>query len=186
MTKSLIDAIAYAIEVHAGQYRKGTAIPYYSHLLAVASLVIEAGGDEPTAMAALLHDAAEDAGGQERLDDIRRQFGDFVAGTVAECSDTLTSPKPPWRERKERFLARIPQLTPAARCVNQADLLHNARSILADLRANGDSIWERFKGGQKGTLWYYQQAILAHRTHGNTRLLDELVFVVRGIEELAA
>ena len=101
------DALAYAAHLHAGQPRKDTAIPYVAHLLAVCSLVLEDGGDEDEAIAALLHDGPEDAGGHETLEEIRRRFGDRVADIVADCSDTFETPKPPWRERKEAYLAHL-------------------------------------------------------------------------------
>jgi len=171
--------------VHADQTRKGTNVPYFSHLLAVASLVLEAGGDETAAIAALLHDAAEDSGGQPRLDDIRARFGDQVAEVVEECSDTLQSPKPPWQERKQRFIARIPQFSPAARLVNLADLVHNARSIRMDLRTIGEELWDRFNGGKEGTIEYYRQVTKAHGVHGRSPLHDELADVFADIERMA-
>jgi (p)ppGpp synthase/HD superfamily hydrolase len=100
-------ALVYAHVVHGGHCRKGTTIPYVSHLLAVASLVLEDGGDEDEAMAALLHDAVEDRGGAERLKDIRARFGKRVANIVQSCSDTDVDPKPPWRERKIAYLAHL-------------------------------------------------------------------------------
>ena len=107
LTQRFDDALAYAAEVHRGDVRKGSGTPYLAHLLSVAALVIENGGDEDQAIAALLHDAPEDAGGRERLEDIRRRFGDRVAGIVEACTDTFDDPKPPWRERKEAFLERL-------------------------------------------------------------------------------
>jgi GTP pyrophosphokinase len=148
-------------------------------------MVLEQGAEEDTAVAALLHDAAEDSGGQTRIDDIQTRFGQRVADIVTACSDTLDSPKPPWRERKEAFLQRIPSLSAEARMVNQADLLHNARSILSDLRANGAVLWERFRGGKEGTRWFYRQAIAMHGQDGPTALLEELQFVFAEIERIA-
>jgi (p)ppGpp synthase/HD superfamily hydrolase len=180
-TDRFAEALAYAATAHQGQVRKGTGVPYIAHVLAVASLVLEQGADEETAIAALLHDTAEDAGGAERLEDITARFGPRVSAIVAECSDTLIQPKPPWKPRKEAFLARIPRLSPSARLIHQADLLHNARSIAADLRIQGNALWTRFKGGRDGTLWYYREALKAH-AHPSP-LLDELADRIEQIEQ---
>ena len=151
LTQRFIEALAYATEVHAGQSRKGTSVPYVSHVLAVCSLVLEDRGGEDEAIAALLHDAVEDGGGQPRLEDIRRRFGDRVAEIVWTCSDTDETPKPPWKDRKTRYIAHVRAAGPDARRVSCADKLHNARSILRDYRALGERLWDRFKrerGGQ--------------------------------------
>lgn len=150
-------ALKFATQRHGEQRRKGTDIPYISHLLSVCALVIEAGGNEDEAIAALLHDAVEDQ--KATLDEIRDLFGDTVADVVDQCSDTDQEPKPPWRERKERFIARLPDLSPSARLVATADKLHNVRSILADYRVNGESVWEKFNGHREGTLWYYRSVV---------------------------
>ncbi len=141
------EALEYAARVHRDQTRKGTRIPYVTHLLAVAAIVGENGGTENEVVAALLHDAPEDQGGEARLEDIRKRFGDEVVGIVAGNTDTYEDPKPPWRERKEAYVARIVGEPDPVRLVSAADKLHNARSILADLRAVGDELWDRFTGG---------------------------------------
>jgi (p)ppGpp synthase/HD superfamily hydrolase len=154
LTNKFTLALDYATIVHAGQVRKGTKIPYVSHLLAVASLVLENGGDEELAIAALLHDAAEDQGGEPRLADIRVRFGERVADIVRECSDSLTvdaNAKAPWGERKREYLEHLRKSTDDGYLlVSCADKLHNARAILQDFRAVGHRIWKRFtKKGDK-------------------------------------
>ena len=138
------DALRYAARTHARQWRKGTTIPYITHLLAVAAIVGEHGGTETEVIAALLHDAVEDQGGAPRLQEIRERFGDEVAAIVQECSDTDRTPKPPWRERKEAYIEHLAGAAPSARLVSAADKLHNARAILADYRERGDALWSRF------------------------------------------
>jgi len=178
------DALHLAADLHARQVRKGTRIPYLAHLLAVASLALENGADEDTAIAALLHDAVEDQGGAATLGVIRERFGDRVARIVAECSDTDTVPKPPWRERKEAYVAHLPHADAATRLVSACDKLHNARSILEDLRRNGLSVFERFKGGKDGTLWYYRTLVEIFRRTGSPRR-GELERGVGEMERLA-
>ena len=129
---------------------------YVSHLLIVAGLVLEFGGDEDDAIAGLLHDAVEDAGGRARLEDIEKQFGARVARIVEACSDTDAVPKPPWRQRKHAYIAHLNDASPSARLVSAADKLANVRSIIKDYREIGEALWSRFKGGRDGTLWYYR------------------------------
>ena len=156
LTDRFDQALAYASEAHRHQIRKGTSTPYLAHLLAVAAIALEHGGDEDQAIAALLHDTAEDAGGEERLADIRDRFGDRVAAIVDACTDTYQSPKPPWRSRKEAFLSRLPSVPGDALLVMAADKVHNAGSILADLDEHGDAVWERFSAVPGEQLWYYR------------------------------
>jgi GTP pyrophosphokinase len=180
-------ALVFASRLHAGQARKGTAVPYVAHLLAVAAIVLEYGGNETEAIAALLHDAIEDQGGAATRETIRRLFGEEVVSIVNGCTDAETTPKPPWRERKEAYVEHVRHATSAVRLVSAADKLHNARSILADLRACGEQIWSRFKGGRDGTLWYYRSLVEAYRAGGqSTPLVEELDRVVTEIERLAS
>jgi (p)ppGpp synthase/HD superfamily hydrolase len=179
------EALILAVRWHAGQVRKETTIPYIAHLLAVASLVLEQGADEDEAIAALLHDAVEDQGGVVALEEIRRRFGDGVAEIVAGCTDAWTTPKPPWRERKEAYIAHLRQASASVRLVSAADKLHNARSILADYRASGDALWSRFNGGKEGTLWYYRALVETLQAADPTPLVEELDRVVSEIERLA-
>ena len=172
------EALVYATRLHAQQMRNGTQVPYVSHLLAVSSLVLEAGGGEDEAIAALLHDGPEDQGGRATLEEIRRLFGGPVAGIVAECSDTLESKKPPWQQRKEAYLRHLPAASGSARLVSCADKLHNARAILADYRAHGDLLWDRFNAGRDDILWYYSELARIFSAHGPPQLARELVLVV--------
>lgn len=149
------EALVYARQAHEGQVRKGTSTPYFAHLIGVASLALESGADEDEAIAALLHDAVEDQGGGARLEDIRARFGERVATIVADCSDSDTEPKPPWRERKDAYLAKLEAKPRSSLLVSLADKTHNAQSILADLHGHGDALWSRFTGGRDGSLWYY-------------------------------
>jgi (p)ppGpp synthase/HD superfamily hydrolase len=168
-------ALVYACVAHADQKRKGTAIPYIAHLLSVAALALEYGANEDETIAALLHDAVEDAGGRPRLDDIRSTFGDDVADIVDGCTDADVIPKPPWRERKEKYIAHLAQASPSILLVSCCDKLHNARSIVTDLRELGEALWERFNGGKDGTLWYYRALADDFRKHNAPRrLVDEL------------
>jgi (p)ppGpp synthase/HD superfamily hydrolase len=150
------DALTYAAALHADQARKGTRTPYLGHLLGVCSLVIDAGGNEDQAIAALLHDAAEDRGGSARLADIHARFGITVATIVEACSDTLESPKPPWLDRKTKYIEQLRTEPEGTLLVSLADKVHNATAILADLEAVGSTLWSRFNGGREGTIWYYR------------------------------
>jgi (p)ppGpp synthase/HD superfamily hydrolase len=179
------EALILAVRWHAGQVRKETTIPYMAHLLGVASLVLEQGADEDEAIAALLHDAVEDQGGAVALEEIRRRFGDGVAEIVAGCTDAWTTPKPPWRERKEAYIAHLRQAPASVRLVSAADKLHNARAILADYRALGEALWSRFNGGKAGTLWFYRALVETLRSIDPTPLVEELDRVVSEIERLA-
>ena len=183
--KKFEDALVYAARLHRDQSRKGSGIPYITHLLAVAAIVGENGGTEKEAIAALLHDAPEDMGGMERLEEIRQSFGDDVAEIVAGCTDTYEDPKPAWRPRKEAYIAHVATAPPSVRLVSAADKLHNARSILADLRSLGEELWDRFTGGKEGTLWYYRALTEAYKRAGANAIVEELDRVVREIEALA-
>ncbi len=182
LTPRFVEALAYATEVHAGQSRKGTTVPYVSHVLGVCALVLEDGGGENEAIAALLHDAVEDGGGPPVLEEIRRRFGDRVAEIVWACSDTDETPKPPWKERKARYIAHVRAAGPDVRRVSCADKLHNARSILRDYRLLGERLWHRFNAPPDEQLWYYRTLVEAFRQPGSTPLVDELARVVGELE----
>lgn len=184
LTTRFEEALVYATRLHAGQPRKGTGTPYVAHLLGVASLVLEQGGDEDQAIAALLHDAVEDQGGLETLAEIRRRFGERVADMVLGSSDAVTTPKPPWRPRKEAYIAHLRQAPADERLVSVADKLHNARTLLYDYRTRGEAVWRHFKGGRDGTLWYYDALLEAFAEAGPTPLVDELAWVVEEIKAL--
>lgn len=179
------DALVLSAQLHATQKRKGTDIPYTSHLLAVCSLVLEHGGSEDQAIAALLHDAVEDQGGIETLHKIRDRFGDPVANIVDHCTDAYEEPKPEWRTRKEQYLAGIAEKPLDASLVSCADKLHNARAILNDLRQIGDDLWSRFTGGKEGTLWYYRSLAEAFEVSLGNALSAELKATVDEMHTLA-
>jgi GTP pyrophosphokinase len=180
------EALLYAATLHATQIRKGTSIPYVSHVMAVCAIVLEHGGTEDEAIAALLHDAVEDQGGDATRQEIFRRFGDTVAKIVDGCTDADTTPKPPWRKRKERYVAHIAAASPPVRLVSAADKLHNARALLADYRECGEALWDRFTGGREGTLWYYRSLVDAYRIAGSSPLADELERTVSELERLTS
>jgi (p)ppGpp synthase/HD superfamily hydrolase len=184
LTARFEEALAYATRLHNDQSRKGTGIPYVAHLLAVTALVLEWGGDEDMAIAALLHDAVEDQGGMDTLADIRRRFGERVATIVDGCTDSYTHPKPPWKQRKEAYIKRLRVEPGDVRLVSIADKIHNARSILFDLRKDGVSALDRFKGGRDGTLWYYQALVAVFNEIENTPQAAELARLVAEMEQL--
>lgn len=180
------DALIYAHQLHRDQKRKGSNIPYISHLLAVSGLVMENGGTEDEVIAALLHDAIEDQGGLRTRDEIRRRYGADVTAIVEGCTDAHTTPKPPWRKRKEDYIAHVRTASASVRLVSLADKVHNARAILQDYRTYGEAVWERFKGGRDGSLWYYRSLVQVFREQGTSPLLDELDRVVTTLETLTA
>ncbi|MBN2361318.1 MAG: HD domain-containing protein [Deltaproteobacteria bacterium] len=182
LSEKFDQALLHASRLHRQQVRKTTRVPYVSHLLAVASLVLEHGGDEEEAIAALLHDAVEDQGGLPTLEQIRSLFGDRVADIVRGCSDAWTQPKPPWLERKRAYLEHLRTASRSVRLVAAADKLHNARSVLSDLLEIGDALWERFNAGRDQQLWYYRALADTFRDCGPEDLARELERVVGEIE----
>ena len=186
LTPRFEEALVFATQLHAEQRRKGTDIPYIAHLLAVASMVLENGGDEDAAIAGLLHDAIEDQGGAATRAEIRRRFGETVVEIVNGCTDADVLPKPPWRVRKEEYIEHLRVASDAVRLVSTADKLHNARAVLADYRELGENLWRRFHGGRDGTLWYYRSVTDALRQGGSTPLIEELDRVVSELERLAS
>src|SRR5947207_9085398 len=187
LTGTFERAVSYALHVHGGQRRKGGPIPYAAHLLGVCALVLEAGGDEEQAVAALLHDAPEDQGGRERLEDIRARFGERVARIVDGCTDTYEQPKPPWRRRKEKYLASLHSKPAEVALVSLADKLNNGRALLRDHRDFGDALWGRFNAGREDQLWYYRalaDSFAAMVTDGRLArpMVEELERVVSDLE----
>lgn len=177
------EALVYAAELHEQQTRKASDVPYVAHLLGVTSIALEHGADEDEAIAALLHDAVEDQGGQATADEIRHRFGDRVVEIVLGCTDADTIPKPPWRARKEAYIAHIEHASPSVWLVAAADKLCNARSILADYRRLGDAVWSRFNGGKDGTLWYYRTLADKLRDKAPPALAEEIERVVVALEQ---
>lgn len=185
LTERFENALIYTSRLHAHQFRKGSNTPYISHLLSVVALVLEAGGDEDLAIAALLHDAVEDQGGLRILAEIRQQFGVRVADIVDSCSDAYTIPKPPWKIRKETYLSQLENSSLDTRLVSLADKLHNSRCLLMDLQTGKSNVWDKFRGGKDGTMWYYRSLIVVFEKFDNNFLLDELKRVYAQIEQLA-
>lgn len=175
-------ALTYANDLHAGQVRKASSTPYIAHLLAVTAIVLEHEGSEDEAIAALLHDAVEDQGGAATRAEISRRFGEAVALVVDGCTDTDREPKPPWRERKTAFIARLATASPQVRLVVAADKLHNARAVAGDYRTLGEAVWDRFTGGRAGTLWYYRAVTDALAAAGPSPLVAELDRAVTDLE----
>ena len=185
LTSRFEDALLFAFNIHKDQTRKATTIPYFAHVMGVCSYVLEAGGNEDTAIAALLHDSVEDGGGLPVLGQIRNRFGIRVADIVEACTDSYTLPRPPWRERKAKYLEKLPTATPEARLVSVSDKLYNVRSIIVALRLDGDSVWERFNGGKDGSLWYYRSLLDIFKATGSDQLTEEYARAVALMEQLA-
>ena len=181
LTDRFSSAVALALDLHRTQKRKLSGTPFVAHLLRVAGTVLEHGADEDTAIAAVLHDAIEDRGGPKAREVICDRFGRRIADIVDECSDTDQTPKPPWRERKERYLAHLAEASPSARLISAADKLDNVRSLLSSYRQAGDAVWGHFRGGKDGTLWYFNSVSRILKQTGPAPLANELA---RAVEEL--
>ncbi len=174
-TQRFTDAIALAVELHEAHARKGTTVPYMSHLLGVASLVMEHGGTEDQCIAGLLHDAVEDCGGAPTAARIRAEFGDAVADIVEACSDTDLDPKPPWLGRKTAYIDHITHAPDDVLLVSLADKVHNCRSLATDTESHGDLLWARFTGTKVESRWYYESLCKVFEERlGPTPLVREL------------
>jgi len=191
----VLAASSYAAEVHRHDVRKDTTIPYLSHLWSVAALVLEQGGDDHQVAAALLHDVVEDHGGVDQLHEIRTMFGADVAYLVEALSDSVVDTtagekKAPWRPRKEQYLDHLATADERVALVSACDKLHNARCILADLRAEGAPMWERFNESDPGAqLWYYESLVSKLRANVPAPLaaeLDRTVQAIRAEVELSS
>ena len=163
-TNRFAEAFKFVAHEHRKQLRKGTTIPYISHLMSVSALVWESGGDEGQAIAGLLHDVIEDADPPEDVPRIRKEilekFGQKVLDLVEGCTDgeqDAHGEKAPWKVRKETYLNHLQHEPAELLLVSCCDKLHNARAIYTDLITHGESVFDRFKGKKDGTLWYYQQ-----------------------------
>ncbi len=184
LTEKFTEALTYAAHKHAGQVRKASGVPYLGHLLSVAGLVIEDDGTETQAIAALLHDAAEDQGGEQTLAEIGAKFGADVASIVGQCSDTFETPKPPWRPRKESYIRHLGEASDDAVLVSLADKLDNARAILRDFRAHGDQVWQRFSEPDPGAhLWYYRSLLEVFDSRSRSWMVAELRRVLDALEQ---
>jgi (p)ppGpp synthase/HD superfamily hydrolase len=184
LTERFDEAFLLASELHRAQKRKSTEIPYISHLMTVSALVLENGGSEEEAIAALLHDAVEDQGGQATLQRIRQQFGDTVADLVWALSDTDETPKPAWRERKERYLRHLEEAPLSVLRVSAADKRHNARSIVKDYLLVGEDLWNRFSAPAADQIWYYRSLADVFRRRLGGSLASELTRAVADLEWL--
>jgi (p)ppGpp synthase/HD superfamily hydrolase len=186
-SERLIQALGVAAQLHAAQRRKGSEIPYLSHLLGTCGIALDYGAQEDEAIAALLHDAIEDVQPTEDARAAVGAFGSEVLRIVEGCTDADTHPKPPWRERKEAYVAHVAELDAPILLVSAADKLHNSRSIVSDLRRFGPATWDRFTGGRDGSLWYYRALVTAFRANPAHphQLVDELDRTVTEMETLA-
>jgi (p)ppGpp synthase/HD superfamily hydrolase len=188
LTDRFSEALAYAVELHKDQKKKGTQVPYIYHLLGVASIVLEYGGDEDEAIGALLHDAIEDQGGAKTADEIKQRFGENVFTIVDGCTDTYKDPKPEWKPRKEAYIEGIKGEDNSTRLVSAADKLQNVRSLIKDYREVGEGLWGRFQGKRKGTLCYHRKILEAFKSAESSeelkRLLEELERAVSELEAL--
>jgi (p)ppGpp synthase/HD superfamily hydrolase len=184
LTSRFEDALTYALHLHANQFRKGSQVPYFSHLISTAALVMEHGGDEDLVIAALLHDSAEDQGGRETLRAIRERFGERVARIVAECSDTMEIPKPPWRARKMAYLNHLQNADYDVYMVSAADKIHNIRTICTDYRNYGERFWDRFQGGKEGMLWYLGELLKVYKTNFKHPMCDEFEWQYNHLTDL--
>lgn len=180
------DALLYTASLHQNQERKVSGVPYIAHLLRVSGIALEYGATEDEAIAALLHDAIEDQGGDATRQEILRRFGPTVVAIVDGCSDADTTPKPPWRARKESHVEHLRQAEPSVRLVVAADKLDNLRSLVREYRRRGESLWEFFHGRRDGTLWYYQAMLEALASGGVTPLVEELQRTMQELQRLAA
>jgi (p)ppGpp synthase/HD superfamily hydrolase len=178
-------AMEYAARLHATQLRKGTDRPYIAHLLGVTSIVLTHGGDEDEAIGALLHDAVEDQPDKTSFDEIRRRFGARVEKIVRGCTDAVTIPKPPWIERKEKYVRHLRHAGHSVRLVSAADKLYNVREILDDYREHGERVWKRFHATKQQALWYYREVAKILTRKGPRALAEELWRVIRELEKAA-
>jgi (p)ppGpp synthase/HD superfamily hydrolase len=183
LTERFEAALIYATRLHADQRRKISGVPYITHLLSVAALVLEVGGSEDEAIAGLLHDSIEDQGGKPTREDVRKHFGDRVVAIIDGCTEWDSLPKPSWQERKNRYLENLRHASASVRRVSLADKLHNARSLLIDSRLYGDDIWNHLKIGRERTLWFYQSLIQVYRETGSDWMTEELARIVSQLSE---
>ena len=158
-------AYDFAFKLHSKQVRKGNNIPYFTHLSAVSNLIIENGGSTTEAIGGLLHDAVEDQGGLKVLKIIKDKFGKKVATIVDECSDAVTNPKPPWKERKIKYINSIKNKSQSGILVSLCDKIHNANCIISDCRKIGDKLWQRFSAPKKEVFWYYDSLCKEFKKH---------------------
>ncbi|MCG5057207.1 MAG: bifunctional (p)ppGpp synthetase/guanosine-3',5'-bis(diphosphate) 3'-pyrophosphohydrolase [Limnoraphis sp. WC205] len=181
LTERFEQALVYAHRLHAHQTRQVGNIPYIAHLLSVTALVLEAGGNEDEAISALLHDSIEDQGGAKTREEIRQRFGESVVNIVDGCTESETLPKPPWKERKLRYLAQIETASSSVQLVSLADKLHNGRSLLVECDKLGDEIWKIFPVGKAETLWFYDSLLQIYKKTPYLQLVQEFRQVVNSL-----
>ena len=182
-SKQLTKAFSLAAELHKGQVRKGSGEPYLSHVMGVAALVIRYKGTENEVAGALLHDTAEDCGGEKILSLIRRELGPEIESIVRGCSDSFTSPKPPWKERKIAFINSLPSASSSIILVSNCDKIYNLGTILDDYREHGEALWKRFKGEKDGTLWYYRTLASFYSSKGPAGPSEKLNRILQALEK---
>jgi (p)ppGpp synthase/HD superfamily hydrolase len=178
-------ALELAFEIHQSQSRKATSIPYLSHVLTVSATVMEFGGNEDQCIASLLHDSLEDHGSNQLIERIERALGKVVLDLVVDCSDTITKPKPPWRERKEKYIGKLEFISCEALLIIAADNFHNVTSIIRDFKVHRGELWKRFGGGKNGTVWYYNSVRQVLKKRLDTPLVDELSQAVRQLNSIS-
>ncbi|RMF68697.1 MAG: HD domain-containing protein [Cyanobacteria bacterium J069] len=182
LSQRFAHALTYAFHLHQYQFRKGSTVPYVSHLMSVAALVLEDGGDEDAAIAALLHDAVEDQGGNATRNEIGQQFGDRVLQIVDTCTESDETPKPSWKQRKLQAIAQLQQAEPAIQRVIIADKLHNLRCIWADWQRCGDRVWQRFNASSTDILWFYRACLDAVGDRPDSPMVTELRTLLTTLE----
>ncbi|MBD2181234.1 HD domain-containing protein [Planktothrix sp. FACHB-1355] len=183
LTSRFQEALVYAAQLHNDQQRKIAGTPYIAHLLSVAALVLEDGGDEDEAISALLHDALEDRGGEVTRTEILQRFGDRVFHIIEGCTEPEPSLYPTWKEHKQQYLQQLRDACPPVQRVMLADKLHNARTILVNFRRSGEEIWHYFRGGKEGVLWLYQEQLQIYRQLSSSWMVAELERVVRELQQ---
>jgi (p)ppGpp synthase/HD superfamily hydrolase len=185
LTSKFKEALSYAARLHGGKLRKKTRIPDIGHILGVTAIALEYGANQTEAIAALLHDAAEDAGGKKRLRDIEKKFGDAVANIVDGCTDTYADRKPPWLDRKKAYVTHVRTASASIKLVSASDKLQNVRSLLRNYREEGDGLWKRYNCGKEGALWYYRALVKAFTGKRIASLVGELDRAVTELELLS-
>jgi (p)ppGpp synthase/HD superfamily hydrolase len=185
LSSKFTKALAYASRVHGGKLRKKTKIPDIGHILGVTAIALEYGANETEAIAALLHDAVEDAGGEKRLRDIQRKFGGAVAKIVDGCTDSYAEPKPPWLDRKQKYVGHVRSASASTKLVSASDKLQNVRSLLRNYREDGSKLWRRYSSGKEGALWYYRALVKAFTGKRIQPLVRELDRVLTELESMA-
>lgn len=185
LSEEFLEAFEFTFNLHKDQVRKGSEIPYMSHLMGVTALVLEDGGNETEAIAALLHDSVEDQGGLATLKIIQRKFGNGVAGLVEFCTDSMETPKPPWKDRKLAVINKVSSAGDSEYKIMLADKLHNLRTIKTIAETSGNDIWERFTGGHEGSLWYYRQLLSRFQLRGDHPYLREIEAILDYLEAIS-